>query len=243
MRLTALVCMVTFQATVALAQPVSIPNVAVLYQQLEEAVAQQDWIRAQEITTQLLVLQPERSAELTAYQQRLQRLAGFLPPLPEPSPDPVPLAERLQVHSVTAAVKTTRQEFLTTYPVTHRGCASILRTPVTLPDTYEVVVRVMGPVGLPTQRIPVQIAVNDGAIEITPEMFFGSQALASYRFQFRGSQVPNPRTVRVTLPTGAARSFALDLPAATTILKRDPVQLIPVRLFRDPCLGPLEERL
>jgi len=234
--------LITFQATVSFAQVT--PRLAAVYGQLEKAVANQAWEHAQELITQLMVLQPERFAELFVYQQRLQRLAGSLPPLPSPSPDPVPFEERLRIHSVNASVKTTRQAFETLSSITYRGCRGIIfRTPITLPDIYEVIVRVMGPTGLPTQRIPVHIALNDGEMEITPEFLLGSQAIASYRFTFRGSQVPSPRMVRVTLPSGVEGSFALDVPSANTILKRGSTRVIPAGSAQTSCLGPRAQHL
>ncbi|MEN9266360.1 MAG: hypothetical protein Q6K99_09005, partial [Thermostichales cyanobacterium BF4_bins_65] len=219
---------------VARAEPAT--NLSFLYQQLEQAVAKQEWAIAQGIVRQLIVLQPERALELNAYQQRLNRLLGVLPPLPTPSPEPLPFLERLRIQAVTARVKTTREEIQYSYPI-WPACTA-LRTTVILPDTYEVRVQVIGPTGLPTQRVPVEISLNQGAMEITPELALGSQAMAIHRWTFRATQLPQPRTVRVTLPNGVSRSFTVDLPSAGTVLERGRTVVIRGKVSERGCVWP-----
>ncbi|GAB4215072.1 MAG: hypothetical protein OHK0012_14400 [Synechococcales cyanobacterium] len=229
---------------------VSPQETAVLYAQLETAVAQKNWAVALDIVQTLLIVQPERALELRQYQQRLQQLSGSppLPPLPSATPATVnrdDFVSQLRVQTVTGRVTKTRREnrselgsrTVTTTPGCAVPTAVTISTEVTLPAEYEVSVAIQGPTGLPTQRVPITITIHDtyaNPLTVSRDALLGSAATSVTKVTFTYRQIPRPRSVNVSILGGESRSFGLDVPAAATVLKRGVANIIPSRSLVSP---------
>ncbi|MEN9206135.1 MAG: hypothetical protein Q6K99_03385 [Thermostichales cyanobacterium BF4_bins_65] len=188
-------------------------EVASLYQQLEVAVAQQNWPVALEIVQILQVLQPERALELQQYRQRLQVLAGSPTQLPlEQQNQSIPstpenLAARVFIQNAKGRVKSTR-------------AVRFENLEITYPETYQIDFTFQSPPG-PAQQIPVLISVSGSrGVSFKRHIQLGTPRSGEIQVEFTVRDEPRPTAVKVEVIGGPARTFPLNLPSSSTEIAR-----------------------